>query len=798
MPASIPSDNSTSLSLTSQSKIFLSVLESARDLLARSLVQECHALTEHDLNYTILSSILQVLFLKTGQELQFAEPGTLALLAGSSGISRRMARACSDAGLNPNTLFEKGQDGSRFMPSVPDDALREVIRRLDSEEFPVPISKLPLEHLAAVFEYFLGTRMQVAEGYHVKRAGKSAVLYTGGVNIPAQPVVDYVVKETLGDMIREPGAGDQTAIRILDPACGAGIFLLNAYRFLAYCKTEYTGRPKHKGELLRDLACQSIYGIDIDPESVSAARFVILLSFIEECLLSGNGHIPSVCLQEICVCFRETIRCGNALIAEDYFSGRQEHPFNAEERRKVNPFSWQEAFPHVPGGGGFDAVIGAPPPYRPLTVKARDEYFQTHYDAYARGAGLYGYFIEKGLQILRPKGELAFCIPNTFFRTDHERPLRRLLLTKQIEEIVVLGDLTGFETTNTSPCIIRVSNNKPTKEFYVSKVEKFDVLSLDSYVKKHRHPFDQSTLTDGGWTLGDKRAENLLKKLQSSGTPLEEYLMGQIYRGIISGFTEAFVLDEKLKKLIIEEDSKSADLIKPFLTGKNIKRYSPPKSDKYLIFIPRGWTNEKSQDRQNKWKWFKKEYPAIAHHLAPFAAAAEKRCDKGDYWWELRACEYYSAFELPKIIYPEICQKPEFTFDDSLFFANNTCFIISRSDKFLLGILNSRLMYFLFETNLPKLRAGFFMPAYEVLKNFPIYTIDFDNPDDKARHDRMVALVTEILDLHKHLSHAKTDREKRIITQEIESTDRQIDSLVYGLYGLTADEIAVVEESVGK
>jgi hypothetical protein len=108
------------------------------------------------------------------------------------------------------------------------------------------------------------------------------------------------------------------------------------------------------------------------------------------------------------------------------------------------------------------------------------------------------------------------------------------------------------------------------------------------------------------------------------------------------------------------------------------------------------------------------------------------------------------------------------------------------------------LTYFLFDTNLPKLQAGFFMPAYTVLKNFPVYTPDFDNPDDKIRYDRMVTLVTEMLELHKHLSHAKTDRERQIITHEIESTDRQIDSLVYGLYGLTVDEIAVVEDTISR
>jgi hypothetical protein len=798
MPASIAPDNIASLSFSNESKILLTILESARDLLARSLVQERLEITEHDLNYTILSSILQVIFLKTGQESGFVEPGTLTLLADSDGIDRRLARACSDAGLNPKILFEKGPEGFHSIPLVPDDALRQVIRCMDSEKVPVPVSILPLEHLAAVFEHFLGTRMQVAEGYLVKRTGKSVVLYTGRVNIPAQLVVEYVVKETIGNIFREQGAGDRTGIRILDPACGAGIFLLSSYRLLTKCKTEYTVRPKHTGVLIRDLACQSVYGTDIDPDSVSAARFIMLLSFIEECLLSGSGYISSDCVQEICECLKGTIRCGNALIARDYFSGRQEHPFNAEERRKVNTFSWQEAFPQILDSGGFDVVIGAPPTYRPFTIKARDEYFQTHYNVYAKGAGLYSYFIEKGLQILRPKGLLAFCIPDTFLRTNHARALRKFLLTKQIQDIVDFGELAVFPTVNTHQCIIRVSNNKPTKKFYVSKVGKFDFPSLEVYVKEHRYPQDQRTLTDDGWILGDKRIENLLKKLQSVGTPLEEYVMGAIYNGITTGLNKAFVIDDQTRRKLIEEDPMSKELIKPFVTDKDIKRYQPPESGKYIILMQKGWTNTQSGDAKNAWKWLKKNYPGIACHLEPYAESAEKRIEKGDYWWELRVYDYLSEFGKPKLIYSIFQMKPAFTFDSQgIVYSNNATCVIPQKNYYLLGILNSKLGWFLVSNYCTQVQNGYQL-IFQYLGKIPIYTIDFDNSDDKIRHDRMGALVTEMLELHKHLSQAKTDQEKRIILQDIESTDRQIDSLVYGLYGLTSDEIAVVEESVSR
>ena len=278
-----------------------------------------------------------------------------------------------------------------------------------------------------------------------------------------------------GNRKQVPGKG----IRILDPSCGAGIFLLAAYRVLVRCKTKDPCSKEQNGEFHHILACQSVYGTDIDPEYVSTARFIVLLSFIEERRQSGYGRVFPDSLWEICECLKGSIRCGNALIAEDYFSGLQEHPFNAEERLKVNAFSWQDAFPHVLDDGGFDVVIGAPPPYQPFTVKARDEYFQTHYDVYAKGAGLYCYFIEKGLKILRPKGSLAFCIPDTFLRTNHARSLRKFLLTKQIEEFVDFGDLPFLKTATMHPCIIRVSNNNPAKEFCVSKVETLDFPSLD-------------------------------------------------------------------------------------------------------------------------------------------------------------------------------------------------------------------------------------------------------------------------------------------------------------------------------
>ncbi len=140
----------------------------------------------------------------------------------------------------------------------------------------------------------------------------------------------------------------------------------------------------------------------------------------------------------------KTIRCGNALIAPDYFSGKPVYPFNADERQKVNPFDWKGAFPEIMDEGGFDAVIGAPPPYRPFKIPAREEYFQTHYDIYVPSAGLYGYFIERGLSLLKPGGIITVLVPATFLRSRPTRPLRRLLLSRQIIAVTSTGGFRLF------------------------------------------------------------------------------------------------------------------------------------------------------------------------------------------------------------------------------------------------------------------------------------------------------------------------------------------------------------------
>lgn len=735
--------------------------------------------------------------------------------------------------------------------SIDDAILKKIIKRLYYPESPYEFSVISPVILGQVYEQFLGKVIRLTAGHQAKVEYKPEVKKAGGVYYTPQYIVDYIVSHTVGELVKDKTPREVGKLRILDPACGSGSFLLGAYQFLLDWHLNWyihnlvpviaeksatspevlallpepvpkTGKKKFTGDTSlpiyksangsasrtrsdwkltiaerKRILLNNIYGVDIDTQAVEVTKLSLLLKVLEEESQENVSKQLKLFDERALPSLHQNIKCGNSLIGTDIYTDMLLPLDDPEVVKRINPFDWKREFSDTMKAGGFDVVIGNPPYLRQEALREQKKYFETHYEVYQGTADLYAYFIEKGLSLSRPKGQFSYIVANKWMRANYGKPLRKFLLTKQIEEIVDFGDLPVFTTAITYPCIIRISNEKPSREFVASKVKALDFSSLHEYVKANQHLISPGSLSDqNGWTLGDLGTESLLMKLNNIGQSLDKYLNGQVFYGIKTGLNKAFVIDEKIKKRLIEEDPKSVEFIKSFVVGKDIKRYSSLKSQQYLILVQNGWTNSHSGDVKNKWKWFKEHFPAISNHLEPFATQGETRDDKGEYWWELRPCVYYLEFEKPKIIYPEICQKPEFTFDEKKFYANNKCFIIPSSDKYLLGILNSKLNYFLFEAYLPKLQAGFFMPAYIVLKNFPIRTINFTDPTDKARHDKMVSMVERMLALNKQKADVKIDHEKNLVERQIEATDKQIDALVYELYGLTEEEIKIVEESL--
>lgn len=595
-----------------------------------------------------------------------------------------------------------------------------------------------------------------------------------GIYYTPQFVVRYIVQQTLGKLLAE--GADPYRIRVLDPACGSGSFLIEAFDVLDRHLAQH-GMEDHRVHPRKrrlHILQHNLYGVDLDPQAVEVARLNLLLRAANE-----RGLLPML----------HHLKVGNSLIDDPDVAG--EHAFD-----------WQREFPEVMQDGGFDVVIGNPPYVRQETLGAAFKgYAQECYETYAGTADLYVYFIEKAHKLLRENGRFGMITSNKFTRTSYGAALRQFLAEKTaLSEIIDFGELPVFQNAATFPVILITQNRVPVKQRFVyAQIKNLDFLALDREVLNVGINLDESSVRGMNWTLAKEDKVRVIEKIENAGMSLREYIPTKIYMGIKTGYNKAFIIDRKTKESIISGEPQSQEFIKPFALGDDIRKYRVNFRERYLIRIPTGWTKSQAGNVEDAWKWFQNNYPHLAKHLAVFETEAKDRGDKGDYWWELRPCDYYEELEKPKIIYPDIAKESRVSFDSDGLYLVNTVYFIPINDLYLLGILNSTLIFNYFKYRASVLgdpdKGGRLRWFSQDVEKLPIRKINFDDPADVECHDRMVALVEEMLHLKREHAAAEAAFEDRrhALAHRIAQVDREIDTLVYGLYGLTPEEIRIVE-----
>jgi hypothetical protein len=670
-----------------------------------------------------------------------------------------------------------------------------------------------------VYEQFLGKVIRLTEGHQAKVEDKPEVKKAGGVFYTPTYIVEYIVRNTVGRLLEGKSPNEAAKLKILDPACGSGSFLIGAYqRLLDWHRDWYVGNGKEKwakgkepvlyqgpgGEWRlttskrKEILLNNIYGVDIDPQAVEVTKLSLLLKVLEgesdqsltsQFILFHQRALPDL---------GSNIKCGNSLIGSDFYHGQQLGIFDEEERLRINVFDWDKEFPKIFSGlnSGFDAVIGNPPYVRQEGLGGSKEYFQSHYKTFCPTADLYVNFIEKGLGLLNKTGLFGMIVSNKWLRTAYGRSLREFLAQDvSVREIIDLAGLPVFPNATVRTVVLTYSPGSGKKEAirYLAPppLEDFRTLrngsDLQDLVKVHSVEIPVSGLSLDGWTLSGSDTQRILSGIKKSCVDLKTHIGSKPLRGLITGFNQAFIIDKTIRDRLIALDPRSAEIIKPLIVGKDIRRYDIQFKDRYLIRSHIGVPIE--------------TFPAIFEHLKQFQPQLQKRWDKGNYWWELRACDYYDKFEKPKIIYPDISTTCRFTLDREGYFSSNTTYFIPGDDMYLLGILNSKVGQFYFSEVCAGLEGSgstYLRFFGQYLEKFPVRSISFSDPADKARYVSMVQMVEQILSLNKRLAAAKTDLEKTALQRQIDATDRQIDQLVYELYGLTHGEIQIIEESTRK
>ncbi len=448
-------------------------------------------------------------------------------------------------------------------------------------------------------------------------------------------------------------------------------------------------------------------------------------------------------------------------------------------------FIWKLHFSEVfLDKGGFDLVIANPPYVRHEAIKEIKPSLAKEFGSFYCGtADLYTYFYKKGLDLVKPAGHLCFIAPNKFMRAGYGKNTRVLLGCESTPKVVIdFGELPVFDA-GTDPAIVLVEKNKPAGNEFTAAVIKTaeEITRVQEIVIERGFNLQVADLSENGWTLEQPDVLYLMEKMRKAGKPLREYVQGKFYYGIKTGMNEAFVIDEATRMQLIDEDKSSADLIKPWLRGRDICKWKPEWAGLYIIAIASStnkkwlWSQEKTESKART--IFEKTYPAIHRHLSQWEKKLRKRDDQGTFWWELRSCAYYDEFALPKIFYADIGKSMKASYDITGAFSANTSYILPTSDFSIMGIFHSRIFDWYIRQNFQALgdpwsggRIRFFTQSMELI---PIPT---------ATDIQKAPIIERV---QKILANPENTA--------VPLLEAEIDRLVYELYGLTEGEIALVE-----
>jgi len=792
---------------------FLQEIERWRELLAKNIALRNEDIDIAGLNYAVQMTIDRIVFLRICEERGIEPENQLLDItltpspspSGRGGIYEELCELFKRADTKYNSgLFHFKKE--KEMVSRPDDltltldiddkVLKDIISNLYYPKSPYAFLYIPSDILGQVYERFLGKVIRLTAGHQAKVEEKPEVRKAGGVYYTPTYIVDYIVKNTVGKLlsplplgegrVREITPREVENLRIVDPACGSGTFLLGAYQFLLdwhlnwYAEHDAEKWEKNKAIVKaeggyrlttikkKEILLNNIHGVDIDAQAVEVTKLSLLLKVLE----NASGQL-GLGLERVLPDLGNNIKCGNSLIGFDYFEG-QLFP-DEEERARVNPFDWKREFPQVfqqtsevpktsevSGRGGFDVVIGNPP-YGIVFDDDSKPYLENRFPAFVRNNDTYTAFVEKSLSLLRQNGVFGFIIPNTYLLGPYFDTLKTNILSQaRVSEIIDFGTIQIFQKPNVFTGLLFFEKGYLSKQSE-AQTRFAKIKDIQSFPQKTFFDIlDASALNTLRWSPMNL----LVVRLLSIDTKLESFAwvkdVGLNYWTQGRGKTRGGSIADR----VLYDGEKQHSHDRPYLKGRDIDRYS-------IAFGNH---------------WLRHDY--------------QKRLDpKAD---TLRFSPNF--LEREKITYRQTADHIIASLDLSNMLTDKTAHVIVLRDewttkinlRYFLGILNSRLLTYLYKATSQEEGRTFAQVKTFRMKELPIHSPNFSNPAEKATHDKMVSLVEQMLAGHKSLAAAKSPQEKERLERQIEVTDRAIDSLVYELYGLTDEEKTIVEESLSK
>ena len=747
---------------------FLQEIESWRESLARNLALRNPDLSLRPLNTAVQRTIDRIVFLRICEDRGIEPYGQLMALQNGSDVYARLTEIFMQADARFNSgLFHFREEPGRSEPpdiqalnlKVDDATLKDIFSNLYYPESPYEFSVISADILGQVYEQFLGKIIRLTPSHRAKVEEKPEVRKSGGVYYTPTNVVDYLVQHTVGALLKEAGSPRKaSSLRILDPACGSGSFLIQVYQrlldwYLQWYQADgaekhskgrnskvYEG-PGHEWRLTtaerKRILTNSIYGVDVDPQAVEVTKLSLLLKVLE-----GESADR---LESQLRLFREralpdlgsNIKCGNSLVSTDFWDGRQVAIFDEGELYRINAFNWNVEFPDVFRDGGFDAVVGNPP-Y--LSFSGRQavsidddlrDYFGRHYPG-SRWQTSHGFFIAKAHSLTSRM--VGLIVPDQVGHLDGYESIRASVT--EVSSLVTVR----YWGENVFPGVVTPALTLVTDKSHddTTKVETVDGKTTDLEVHSGR-----------AWTPPSPHTD-LIEKLRSQASPLPGCFADP---GVHTGNCS--------RKLVLSLDEAPPGAV-PVLEGKQVARYVCRRPTKVLRLDYRASKNEYFTIRPVE-RYRNSSF--VIRQTAAYPIVGPRR-----------HADYFRNSLLA--LYP-----PE---DD-------------RDVRFVVAILNSRLMRYVYRVLITESAQRAF-PQVKVrsLRSLPIRTVDPGSARDKECHDLLVNSVDQLIQLSARVEKAETAHDREVLSRRAIALDREIDRVVNRMYGLSDAEVAQVEAYLSK
>lgn len=819
-------------------KAFLEDIDEWRKDLAINIADNNLTLSQYDLNLAVQLTINRIIFLRICEDRGIEDYGNLLTLDNGTNTYKRLLDFFEKADNKYNSgLFhfreEKGRSSNpdNITPNLKldDKVLKKIFNKLYFPKSPYVFSEIPADILGQVYEQFLGKIISLNSKHEAEVEEKPEVRKAGGVYYTPTYIVEYIVKNTVGKLLEKKTPNQVSKIKILDPACGSGSFLIEAYQYLldwylAYYLDHFSEKLyKGKNPILyendkRDwkltteerkrILVNNIFGIDIDAQAVEMTKLSLLLKVLEGESEQSINKTMRLFQDRVLPDLGNNIKCGNSLIGNDFYSNKQQGIFDLEEKIRVNAFDWNLEFKDVLGKGGFDAVIGNPPYIRIQEMKESAprevEFYKKHYrSATAGNYDIYVVFVEKGLELLNNKGLLGYILPHKFFNAKYGEPTRKLLSDAYyLSRIVHFKDIQIFNNATTYTCLLFLNKNK-SKHFEFEQV-----INLDSWIYKNNSEKTKLKNPESTeWNFSTGKGVDLFEKLSEMPTKLEN--IANIFVGLQTSADTVFLFKELLNtshsltkvysKALNSDVLVDSALLKPVIRSGEIGKYwAQPTA--YVLFpykIDGGKATLISEvDLERK-------YPTTWKYLndnKDLLAEREHGKFKSTGWYQLYP-KNLALWEQKKILVPYMVKNLSAYLDNSSnYFVNVTTggfgLTIKNNEvslEYLTGLLNSNLLDWFFKRVSTTFHGGYYGANKQFISQLPIKILDLTNASNKVLQNKIVNLVKMILYLNSKLLKANTQHDKTIHERQIESIKHEINLLVYILYQVTEEEIKIVE-----